>query len=192
MLILASQSPRRRHLLAAAGLEFDIRPADVDETTRPGESPGDYVVRLAAEKARAVRGTLELAETDRILAADTTVVLDNEIIGKPESRPNAEDMIGRLAGRTHLVLTAVCIAAPDGRLWQVLVESAVRFRALTASEIAHYVALGESDDKAGAYAVQGHGASLIDRVEGSFTNVIGLPMPETLALLQEAGVHRCR
>jgi septum formation protein len=188
MLILASQSPRRQRLLLAAGVTFEVRPVDIDERPRSGESAATYVERMADDKAAAALKRFDLREDDWVLAADTTVVLDDEVIGKPLDREDAVRMIGHLAGRTHQVFTAVCLIAADGRRLRTMVRTSVSFRPAGKSEIERYVALGESDDKAGGYAVQGKGAMLIDRIDGSFTNVIGLPLPETLVLLKECGV----
>jgi septum formation protein len=184
-LILASGSPRRRELLAGLGLAFRVEPADIDETPRPGESARGYVKRLAREKAHAV--ARRLADPDAlVLAADTSVVLGEQILGKPTNAAHARQMLAALSGQRHLVLTAVALAGPhhDTRL----VETAVTFRAASAAEIAWYVETGEPMDKAGAYAVQGRGSFLVTALEGSPTNVIGLPLPETLQLLAASGV----
>jgi septum formation protein len=184
-LVLASGSPRRRDLLAGLGLIFRVESADIDETPRPGESPRGYVKRLAREKAHAV--ARRLGDTSLlVLAADTSVILGEEILGKPRDAEHARQMLGRLCGQRHVVLTAVAAAGRhhDTRL----VETAVTFRDATATEIAWYVDTGEPMDKAGAYAVQGRGSFLVSSLEGSPTNVIGLPLPETLQLLAAGGV----
>jgi septum formation protein len=182
MLVLASQSPRRRELLGLLGLEPEVRPALTDEARRPGEPAEDYVRRVAAEKAAAVEGAL-------VLAADTAVVLGDEVLGKPRDADEARRMLRALSGRSHRVLTAVCVrrASPPA-LCQALVESQVTFAPLSPAQIDWYVASGEPLDKAGAYAAQGAGRRLIEKIEGSETNVIGLPLDETLALLRAAGV----
>ena len=184
-LVLASASPRRRELLAGLGFSFRVESADLDETPRTGESPRGYVKRVAREKAHAVARRLG-DESLLVLAADTSVILGEEILGKPRDAAHAREMLARLCGKRHLVLTAVAAAGRhhDTRL----VETAVTFRAATAAEIAWYVETGEPLDKAGAYAVRGRGSFLVAALEGSPTNVIGLPLPETLQLLAAGGV----
>jgi septum formation protein len=189
--VLASGSPRRRHLLGEAGLRFRVAPADVDERFEPGETPERHAARLAREKACVVARRTEVSAGDVVLGADTIVVIDGVVLGKPADPDEAMSHLSRLAGRTHRVLTAVALARAGGRLaGERLVESAVTLRALAADEIRAYVATGEPLDKAGAYAVQGEGRRFITRIEGSETNVIGLPMDETLALLRAAGLAR--
>jgi septum formation protein len=181
--VLASASPRRRELLGQLGLRFTVAAADIDETPHPAEAPEAYVLRLAREKARAVAGRFPGAW---VLAADTTVVLGPELLGKPRDEAEARAMLARLSGRTHEVHTGVALA---GRAEEALVvRTRVTFRTLSAGEIAWYAGTGEPLDKAGAYAVQGKGGFLVAAVEGSPTNVIGLPLGETLALLERAGV----
>ncbi|MGE0446421.1 MAG: nucleoside triphosphate pyrophosphatase [Vicinamibacterales bacterium] len=175
-LILASASPRRAELLRAAGLSFDVVVADVDESIHPGESPETYVRRVAGAKARAVTQRMP---GRRVLAADTTVVVDGEILAKPADANDAGRMLRRLSGRTHQVLTAVCL---DGRCE---VESTdVEFVELTEDEIAWYVASGEPMDKAGAYAIQGLASRFISRIRGSYSNVVGLPVARVYAMLR--------
>jgi septum formation protein len=181
-LVLASASPRRRHLLSGLGLAFRVRPVDVDETPRPDEPPRDYVHRLAEEKAAERVETGEL-----ILAADTSVVLDGGILGKPVDRDDARAMLERLAGREHTVLTGVALREAGGRVRTHVEESRVRIASLTAEEIAWYVATGETMDKAGSYAVQGIGALFVEAVHGDFTNVVGLPLPATYRLFRALG-----
>ena len=189
-LLLASASPRRRELLRHAGVAFEIQPADVDERVRNGESPRDYAIRLAREKARAVAAHSGADPPRYVLGADTVVVLAGRIYGKPADPEDAVRILGELLGHTHSVLTAVALARSDrGSLREVCVESQVSLRAASIPEIRAYVAGGEPLDKAGAYALQGEGARFVVRVEGSRSNVIGLPLDETLALLREAGVH---
>ena len=186
-LVLASASPRRRQLLAAAGVPFVVEPADVPEAPLPGEGPRALAERLAAEKAVAVaaRGRGGCI----VLGADTVVVLDGEALGKPDDPSHAERMLARLVGRAHRVVTAVALATDGARPLQVFsVESEVHMRAATAEEIRRYVATGEPLDKAGAYAAQGQGRRFITRIVGSESNVIGLPMDETLGRLREAGL----
>lgn len=183
-LVLASGSPRRRELLASLGLSFDVEVAGVDETARPGEAPRDYVLRVAREKAAAVAGRLPQA---LVLAADTTVALGAQILGKPADAAEAAQLLRQLSGRRHAVFTAVVL---DGaaRAEQV-VETAVSFRELSPSEIAWYAGTGEPLDKAGAYAIQGAGGAFVRSIEGSASNVVGLPLAETVELLARAG-HR--
>ncbi|MFZ5476491.1 MAG: Maf family protein [Myxococcota bacterium] len=155
-------------------MTFEVRPAHADETPLPGEDPRVYARRIARAKATAVAG-------DAVLAADTVVALDGRIFGKPGDPPEARAMLRALSGRTHLVHTAVCLRA--SRTYERLVTSRVTFRALTERDVAWYLATGEPFDKAGGYGIQGDGALLVDRLQGSYTNVMGLPLRETLALL---------
>jgi septum formation protein len=186
-LVLASRSPRRRELLASVGVQAEIRPADTDESVREGEGADGYVRRLAREKARAVpasRGEL-------VLAADTAVVLGTEILGKPRDEDDARRMLRALSGRTHVVATGVHgLAAAEGvaREETLVVSTAVRLVTLSEERIAWYVGTGEPFDKAGAYAVQGAGGSLVRGIAGSVSNVVGLPLAETLALLGRLGL----
>ena len=187
-LILASGSPRRRDLLSRAGVRLEVRPPDVPEETRDGESPEDLVDRLAGEKALAVARRVGAEPRRWVLGADTIVVLGRSILGKPTDARHAEELLGSLVGRAHRVITGVALVASDTlEMRRVRVESRVTMRPATADEIAPYVAGGEPLDKAGAYAAQGEGRRFIDRIAGSETNVIGLPMDETLALLREVG-----
>jgi septum formation protein len=185
-LILASASPRRAELLQAAGLEFDVVTSHVDEGPRPGESGEGHVRRLAEEKALAV---MESAGGERpILAADTVVMVDTEILGKPADQDDATRMLRRLSGRTHEVITGVCLACPAG---DVLLDSAsttVEFAPLTDEEIAWYVASGEPADKAGAYAIQGLASRFVTRIAGSYSNVVGLPVAVVYGLCKKAGL----
>jgi septum formation protein len=183
-LVLASASPRRQALLAQLGIFFLVDPADVDESSQPRESPKTYVTRLAQQKADAVSlrhpGSV-------VLGADTTVTLDGELLGKPRDVADAERMLFRLAGRTHSVLTAVATAGPHRAVQAVQTE--VTFARLAPQALAFYAASGEPLDKAGAYALQGLGGFLVERISGSHSNVIGLPLVETLNLLHAAGVQ---
>lgn len=180
VLVLASGSPRRRQLLDMLGIEHRVVPPDVDETRRPGEAPADYVVRLAREKARAVSGR---DPKPLVLAADTTVILGDELFAKPATVGEAVEMLGRLAGRTHQVYTGVALARGE-RVETALDVSDVTFRRLARDQIANYVATGEPMDKAGAYAIQGKGAALIDGIRGDFFGVMGLPLRLVLDLLE--------
>jgi septum formation protein len=182
-LVLASRSPRRQELLAGLGIPLEVRPAEIDEAVRGGERPDEYVARVAREKARAVRGAV-------VLAADTAVVVGDEILGKPRDAAEAARMLRALSGTTHRVLTAVCVrrtSPPPACEREVTVSTAVRFRLLGEDQISWYVATGEPLDKAGAYAVQGLGGALVESVTGSVSGVVGLPLAESLALLQEVG-----
>ncbi|MFQ5349575.1 MAG: Maf family protein [Thermoanaerobaculia bacterium] len=182
-LVLASASPRRRELLAGLGLSPPVRPVDVDERPLDGEPAADCVLRLARSKAAAAAGRGEL-----VLAADTLVVLDGRILGKPADPREAETMLGRLAGRDHLVQTGVAVHDGDSSAVAAGVETTRVFIApLTASQIADYVATGEPLDKAGAYAIQGLGALFVERVDGNYSNVVGLPLPLTRRLFAELG-----
>ena len=182
-LVLASASPRRRDLLSQLGLRFTVAAADIDETPLPGEAADVYVLRLAREKARTVA---ERFPGTWVLAADTTVALGTELLGKPANPSEAREMLTRLSGRTHAVYTGVALAgrAQESRV----VRTGVTFRTLSAGEIAWYADTGEPLDKAGAYGMQGKGSFLVSGIEGSPTNVIGLPLGETLELLMRAGV----
>ena len=184
LLILASASPRRMALLSEAGYVFEVEPAHVDESELVGEAPGAYVLRVAAMKAR----TIAARHPDGIvLAADTTVVVNGAMLAKPANDADAKRMLGLLSGRTHLVLTGVVLIR-GGRESSAVVDTRVRFRPLTAEEIDWYVASGEPRDKAGAYGVQGLAARFVDSVEGSYSNVVGLPIGAVRALLGAEGV----
>ena len=184
-LVLASASPRRLSLLRQAGIEPDaILPADLDETPRPRELPADYARRIARDKAAAVAPDHADAY---VLAADTVVALGRRILPKAEDDATARDCLGRLSGRRHRVLGAVVVVAPDGRRVERLVTTTVTFKRLTAAEVAAYLASGEWCGKAGGYAIQGRAAAFIPRINGSYPNVVGLPLTETLALLTGLG-----
>lgn len=191
-LILASGSPRRRDLLSAAGVVFEVRVSDIPEFAQPGESPTDYTTRLAAEKALAVAREVAPGPARWVLGADTIVVLAGDIIEKPRDSDHAVELLSRLLGKRHQVVTGfawVCSKAltPHVR-W---VESHVSMRNASNTEIQAYVATGEPLDKAGAYAVQGEGARFVERVEGSLDNVIGLPVEEVLADLSALRAAAC-
>lgn len=186
MLVLASASPRRRQLLAWLGVHFDVLPAEIDEQALAGEAAPDMVVRLARAKAVAVAAR---RPADWVLGADTTVEVEGAMLGKPADAAEAARMLGRLAGREHRVATGFALVAPGGAMRAVeVVQTQVRFRQLDARAIAGYVKSREGEDKAGSYAIQGLGAGLIERIDGSFTNVIGLPMIEVERALEEAGL----
>jgi septum formation protein len=184
LVCLASVSPRRRELLAQIGVPHIVVGADIDETAQAGEAPREYVLRLARQKALAVR---ERGEKLPVLAADTTVVLDDVIYGKPRDREDGIAMLGRLSGRAHEVLTAVAVADSRGVASRLSV-STVRFRGLSSEECMAYWETGEPCDKAGGYAVQGAAAVFIESLSGSYSGVMGLPLFETAELLRAAGV----
>lgn len=181
-LILASASPRRAELLRAAGIRFITRAADLDETPQPGESVSDYVLRLSREKAAAVAQPGEL-----VLGADTTVIIGNEAAGKPVDAADAERMLCALSGQWHEVLTAVTLQHNDRAKSDVAVTR-VKFARMSEAEIRWYIATGEVYDKAGAYAIQGFASLFIERIEGSYFNVVGLPVQMVYRLARELGV----
>jgi septum formation protein len=185
-LILASASPRRQRFLQELGLEFAVQPAELEERHRPGESPEAFVLRLAADKAGAVAGGNPQA---CVLAADTIVVLEGTILGKPRDAAHAEAMLAAMSGRWHEVWTGYCLArGRDGLTVQRAVRTRVLFRPLTADLCRAYVLTGEPLDKAGAYGLQGRGAFLVERIDGSHSNVIGLPMAEVVEDLLRLGI----
>jgi septum formation protein len=182
MLILASSSPRRRELLTQAGFSFRVHPAQIPEDSQPGEDPIAYVTRLAREKAQAVYNELRDPEAV-VLGADTTVTLDQAILGKPADAADAARMLRQLSGRTHRVITGVAVVTANAV--QVAAEvTAVRFLTLSEAEIAAYIATGEPMDKAGAYAIQGRAARWIPRIDGCYFNVVGLPLALVSTLLE--------
>jgi septum formation protein len=181
MLVLASQSPRRREILRQAGIPFTVRAADVDESVLAGESPAAYVQRLATAKAYAI----EAAEGEMVLGADTTVVIDGEILAKPEDAADARRMLAQLSGRRHEVLTGICVRRGAASICDCVTTS-VEFAALTDAEIEEYVASGEPMDKAGAYAIQGLASKFVERIEGDYFNVMGLPVALVYRHLREA------
>lgn len=197
MLILASASPRRRELLAQAGVEFVVEPADIDETPLPNEGAAAYVQRVATEKAQAVCAAHRArgGEPVTVLAADTAVVLPDPlgepgtILGKPLNPEDAARMLALLSGRTHAVMTglAAVSSARSSRTVADVEITQVTFNVMTPQEIEDYVASGEPLDKAGAYAIQGFAARWIPRIEGDYFNVVGLPIARVIALLAEAG-----
>ncbi|OAB57817.1 hypothetical protein AY599_03875 [Leptolyngbya valderiana BDU 20041] len=184
-LILASASPRRRELLAHFGLSFEVMPADIDESIRPGESPRAYVVRMAEEKARAVAAQ----HSQRvILAADTSVVIDEVILGKPETPEQAAGMLRALSGRAHQVMSAVALLRPGTEADHRLSVTDVHFGSLSEGWIQAYIATGDPMDKAGAYGIQNAAGLKVRRIEGSYSGVVGLPLFETGELLEAAGL----
>jgi septum formation protein len=180
-LILASRSPRRAELLSAAGIEFEVVAADVDETPRALETPAAYVERLAIEKARAVYA---LRPGARVLAADTTVTIDGEILGKPTDEADAVRMLRLLRGRAHEVHTGVALVSAAG-MRAAVDTTRVWFTAMTDEDISWYVGTGEPVDRAGAYAIQGFASRFIPRIEGSYTNVVGLPVALVSSILNQ-------
>jgi septum formation protein len=186
-LILASASPRRADLLRAAGFTFATAAADLDESIRPGESPDAYVRRLSVEKVEAVLSRLPPGDAAGgtgavVIGADTAVVVDDEVLGKPEDDADAARMLRRLSGRSHRVLTGVCVRGGSGGA-ELVEETLVFFRHLGEDEVAWYVASGEGRDKAGGYAIQGLASRFVPRVEGSYSNVVGLPVARVAELL---------
>jgi septum formation protein len=180
MLVLASRSPRRSELLRAAGFEFTVRVADVDESVAQHESPECYVQRLAEQKALAV----ELRPGEIILGADTTVALKNEILGKPQDESHAREMLEKLSGKCHSVFTGVCLRSAQ-RIHTSVSRTRVWFDTLEPSEIETYVRSGEPFDKAGAYAIQGLAGKYIRRIDGSYSNVVGLPVDLVHRMLKQ-------
>ena len=192
ILILASASPRRSELLEGLGIEFECRPVEIDESARGSEAPAEYVARLAVEKASAASA----ADGELVLAADTIVEFDGDLLGKPRDSYHAVETLKRLSGREHRVLTGVCLLeAGGGRVVSEVEETRVRMKRFTERELEWYVASGEPDDKAGAYALQGLGALFVEGLAGNNTNVIGLPLPVVYRLFERLGcdlLERCR
>jgi septum formation protein len=186
-LYLASQSPRRRQLLEQLGVDFAVFDVEVPERRAPRESPREYVSRVARDKARAGLAKLGAVSGAWVLGADTEVVLDDEVFGKPRDAADAAAMLRRLSGRTHEVVSVAWLVGAGGERSAGCV-SRVRFAALDEAAVAAYVATGESFGKAGAYAIQGRGAALVEHLEGSYSGVMGLPLFETARLLREAGI----
>lgn len=185
-LFLASASPRRRELLTQIGVPFTLLPVSIDETPLPAESPDAYVQRLAREKALAGLALLDDPEAC-VLGADTTVVLDGQILGKPVDKVDGLAMLQALSGREHQVLTALALANTAGCVVRMVV-SQVQFRSITADEAERYWASGEPQDKAGGYAIQGLGAVFVSGLQGSYSGVVGLPLCETAQLLDAFGI----
>ncbi|MDQ3951085.1 MAG: Maf family protein [Gemmatimonadota bacterium] len=182
--VLASSSPRRRELLALVGIAHEVMPADIDESYLPGETPARHAERLAREKASAVAAAVPDAVT---IGADTIVVVDGDVLGKPRDAAHAAEMLRRLAGRSHRVITAVA-AVWRGATAAAVEEVGVAFRPLTEREIAAYIATGEPLDKAGAYGIQGFGATIVERVDGDYFAVMGLPLNRLVRLFERLGL----
>ncbi len=194
MILLASASPRRKSLLGQLVKEFDVLPADIDETPLHNEIAADYVKRMALEKAMAasiLSQQSKLSPPNRaiIIGSDTSVVLDGKILGKPESFEQAKGMLRSLSGETHEVMTSVCLL--DARVEHVVVKNVVTkvtFRRISDLEISQYWQTGEPQDKAGSYGIQGLGSVFVEQIAGSYSAVVGLPMFETAQLLQQVGI----
>ena len=180
-IILASASPRRRELLDQIAIQYHVSPVNLDETPLPGEQPAIYVQRIAAEKSAAVKDA-----QIPVLAADTTVVLGGNILGKPEDKSHALQMLSQLSGQTHQVYTGVSLRGRHH--WQILSVTEVTFKKLSEQEMIAYWDTGEPQDKAGAYAIQGVGAMFVEAISGSFSGVVGLPIFETVEILAKEGI----
>lgn len=183
-LLLASSSPRREEILRALGLNFTAQPVDVDEQILAGESAEQMVLRLARAKAAAATAY----DADLVIGADTAVVLADQVLGKPRDEADAVTMLLRLSGKTHRVMTGVALRGPHG-VQDALSCTSVKFRVISRDEAQAYWHSGEPADKAGAYAVQGLGGAFVERLEGSYSGVVGLPVYETVELLRAAGVR---
>jgi septum formation protein len=181
--VLASASPRRRELLTLIGIPHDVRPANIDESYRAGETPLEHVERLAREKAAAID-----APDAVTIGSDTIVVLDGDVLGKPRDREHARAMLERLRGRSHVVMTAVAVRW-HGELRSTVEQVGVTFRELDADEIERYIDTGEPMDKAGAYGIQGYGATIVERVDGDYFSVMGLPLNRLVRLLGDLGLR---
>ncbi len=190
MIYLASQSPRRAELLQQIGVPFSALPADIDETPLPGEQPVDYVVRMARCKAETVWQQLDATHSipAPVLAADTTVVVDQQILGKPQNRDDGIRMLLQLSGRSHSVFTGIAICQANNII-ETVCETQVEFKAVDEKLAARYWDTGEPADKAGGYGIQGYGAVLVRRIAGCYSNVVGLPLAETARLLQTCGTE---
>lgn len=189
MIVLASASPRRRELLSNLVQQFEVLPADIDETPFELEKPEEYVIRMAREKAEAVIDKHQLALRDLVIASDTSVVLGDTILGKPINFEDANNMLRALSGKTHRVMTSLCVC--NGGLNRVATRNVVTdvtFRDISDLEIQQYWSTGEPTDKAGAYAIQGIGSIFVSHISGSFSAVVGLPLFELSQLLSEFGV----
>ncbi len=184
-LVLASRSPRRAQLLNMLGLRFEAVPADIDETFRAGEEPGAHAERLAREKAAAIAAGRPTAV---VVGSDTVVVVEDDVLGKPRDADEAVDMLLRLQGREHTVATGVAVAQ-NGALLSAVERVRVRFRPFDRETAAAYVATGEPADKAGAYGIQGFGGALVERIDGDFFAVMGLPVCRLIGLLSELGLR---
>jgi septum formation protein len=180
--VLASSSPRRRELLRLIGVPHEVRPAEIDESYLPGERPRDHAERLAREKASAIA-----APDAVVIGSDTIVVVDGDVLGKPRDRAHAAEMLRRLSGRSHVVMTGVAVLW-RGRLESAVEDVGVTFRELSDHDIERYIDTGEPMDKAGAYGIQGYGATIVARVDGDYFAVMGLALNRLVALLREVGL----
>ena len=180
--ILASASPRRRELLTLAGIVHDVQPANIDESYLAGETPRQHAERLARDKSNAIETTDSV-----VIASDTIVVIDGDVLGKPRNRAHAVQMLTRLGGRSHTVMTGVAVRW-RGRIVSDLVEVSVTFRPLSADDVERYVDTGEPMDKAGAYGIQGYGATIVERVDGDYFAVMGLSLNRLVRLMAELGL----
>jgi len=188
---LASASPRRRELLAGVGVAFRVEASRAEELRRPGEAPESFVVRAASDKAAEVqRRCVSEAESAFVLGADTVVVCGESVLGKPRDDAHAREMLGALSGARHRVVTGVSIRSGGEERGRICCTTSLRFRVLSEQVIRRYIALGEGQDKAGAYAVQGVAAGFVAGLEGSYSNVVGLPLAETLELMRGVGLLR--
>lgn len=181
--VLASSSPRRRELLRLVGIEHDVVPADIDESLLPGEPPAAHAERLAREKAAAIR-----RRDSVVIGSDTIVVVDGDVLGKPRHREQAAEMLRRLSGRSHVVMTGVAVAW-NGKIASGVEHVGVTFRSLDDDEIGRYIDTGEPMDKAGAYGIQGYGATIVDRVDGDYFAVMGLALNRLVRLCRQIGVR---
>lgn len=195
-LILASASPRRSDLLAQIGVQFDVQSADIDETPLPGEQASTYVARMAKEKVLACTELQHEIEGLAVLGADTSVIVDGDILGKPANYDEARSMLLRLSGRSHQVMTSICLAtcrggtdSKEAKLSARLVTTDVVFKPLSDEQIYAYWQSGEPKDKAGSYGIQGFGAVFVESIKGSYSAVVGLPLAEVAELLSSAGVQ---
>jgi septum formation protein len=182
--VLASQSPRRRELLTLVGIRHEVRPADIDETYMAGEQPAAHAERLAREKVAAVSRDVPEA---LVIGSDTIVVVDGDVLGKPRDEAHAFEMLTRLAGRSHTVVTAIAVEW-QGQIRSAIVSVGVTFHPLTPSEITAYIATREPMDKAGAYGIQGYGATIVESVDGDYFAVMGLPLQKLVRLMSDLGV----
>lgn len=187
-LTLASASPRRRELLAAMGVEFNVHSADIDESRNEGEAPEDFVIRLAREKAKQAVLDIELDEKNAVLAADTIVVLGDSVFGKPSDLDHAKRIWAALSGNKHQVMTAVCLLRDDKPQLKLSITD-VEFGRITEEQMLRYWATGEPVDKAGAYAIQGFASAWVKQISGSYSNVVGLPLREVNQLLTEIDLN---
>lgn len=184
---LASQSPRRQELLQQIGVSFNVIPANIDEQRLSDEKPLDYVQRITLAKASAVWNLPDYPRDCPVLASDTAVVVDEKVLGKPSDKSEGKAMLHEMSGRSHKVITGVALVFQERKSYQVCVSD-VTFRTLSEADIEHYWLTGEGSDKAGCYAIQGYAASFIEKMQGSFSAVMGLPLFETCALLDQWGI----